>query len=122
MTEGEIVAHLAASGRYRILQKLEPRETAGLRRRGFPLKGVVLDTETTGLKNRNEDIIEIVLIAFTFDERKGIGDVIGVYSGLQQPGKPLPAEITRLTGITDEMVLGQMLTCIPCTHLLLQPI
>lgn len=38
-----------------------------------------------------------------------IGDVIGVYGGLQQPSAPNPSEITRLTGITDEMVAGQMI-------------
>jgi DNA polymerase-3 subunit epsilon len=109
MTEAEMVAHLAASGRYRILQKLESRKTAEFVRPGFPLNGVILDTETTGLNFRNEEIIEIGLIAFTFNERGEIGDVTGVYGGLQQPNKPIPAEITKLTGITDEMVSGQMI-------------
>lgn len=36
-------------------------------------------------------------------------DVTGVYGGLQQPGKPIPPEITKLTSITDEMVSGQMI-------------
>jgi len=109
MTEAEMVEHLAATGRYRILQKLEPRKTAEFVRPGFPSNGVILDTETTGLNFRNEEIIEIGLIAFTFNERGEIGDVTGVYGGLQQPNKPIPAEITKLTGITDEMVSGQMI-------------
>jgi len=104
-----MVAHLSASGRYRILEKLVPRVTTDNIRPGFPLKGVILDTETTGLSYRSEEIIEIGLIAFTFDERGGIGDVTGVYGDLQQPAKPIPTEITRLTGITDEMVSGQMI-------------
>ncbi len=109
MTEAEMVAHLAASGRYRILQKLEPRKTADFFRLGFPLNGIILDTETTGLNYRNEEIIEIGLIAFTFNERGEIGDVTGFYGGLQQPNKSIPPEITKLTGITDEMVSGQMI-------------
>ncbi len=109
MTEAEMVAHLAASGRYRILQKLEPRATADFSRPSFPLMGIILDTETTGLDHRKEEVIEIGLIAFTFDDRGGIGDVTSVYGGLQQPSRPIPAEITKLTGITDEMVSGQMI-------------
>lgn len=104
-----MVAHLSASGRYRVLRKLEPREVVAFPRPEFSLKGVILDTETTGLNRRNEDIIEIGLIAFTFDERGGIGDVTGVYGGLQQPGKTIPPEITKLTGITDEMVSEQLI-------------
>ena len=104
-----MVAHLAATGRYRILQKLEHRKTADFVRPGFPLNGIILDTETTGLNYRNEEIIEIGLIAFTFNERGEVGDVIGVYGGLQHPNKSIPAEITKLTGITDEMVSGQMI-------------
>lgn len=104
-----MVAQLTASGRYRILQKLEPRKTAEFVRPGFPLNGVILDTETTGLNYRNEEIIEIGLIAFTFNERGEVGDVTGVYGGLQQPNKSIPAEITKLTGITDDMVSGQMI-------------
>ena len=66
-----MVAHLSASGRYRILEKLVPRVTTDNIRPGFPLKGIILDTETTGLSYRSEEIIEIGLIAFTFDERGG---------------------------------------------------
>ncbi|WP_342636491.1 exonuclease domain-containing protein [Rhizobium leguminosarum] len=32
-----------------------------------PLKGIILDTETTGLSVRKDEIIEIGVIAFTFD-------------------------------------------------------
>ncbi len=73
------------------------------------MKGIILDTETTGLNHRKDEIIEIGLIAFTFDERGAIGDVTGIYGGLQQPSIRIPADITKLTGITDEMVAGQMI-------------
>ncbi len=85
MTEQDMVEHLTASGRYRILRKLEPRTVATSVRPEFPLNGVILDTETTGLSHRKEQIIEIGLIAFTFDEQGTIGDVTGVYGCLQQP-------------------------------------
>ncbi|MBB3659912.1 DNA polymerase-3 subunit epsilon [Rhizobium sp. BK650] len=73
------------------------------------MRGVVVDVETTGLDYRIDEIIEIGAIAFTFDPSGRIGDVTGVYAGLQQPMKPIPADITRLTGITDEMVAGQLI-------------
>lgn len=64
-----MVAHLAASGRYRILHKLEPRRVAVSVGPECPLKGVIVDTETTGLNHRRDEIIEIGVIAFTFDEQ-----------------------------------------------------
>ncbi|MBB4571324.1 3'-5' exonuclease [Rhizobium leucaenae] len=109
LTEDEMVHHLLATGKYRILKKLCTRDIAAIARPGFPLQGVILDTETTGLDHRKDEIIEIGAIAFTFDTAGNIGDVVGVYGGLQQPMNPIPADITRLTGITDEMVSGQMI-------------
>ncbi|MBM7046236.1 3'-5' exonuclease [Rhizobium lusitanum] len=107
MSEEDMVRHLSETGRYRILQKLMPREIASFARPAYPLKGIILDTETTGLNARKDEIIEIGMIAFTFDAKGNIGDVTGVYGGLQQPSISIPPEITRLTGITDDMVAGQ---------------
>ena len=109
LDEDEMVAHLVATGRYRILRKLEPRQIAEVIRPEFPFKGIILDTETTGLSHRKDEIIEVGVIAFTFDAQGAIGDVTGTYTGLQQPGMPIPTEITRLTGITNEMVAGQVI-------------
>jgi DNA polymerase-3 subunit epsilon len=107
MSEEDMVQHLSLTGRYRILTKLVPRAIAPFPRPEFPLKGVILDTETTGLIARKDEIIEIGVIAFTFDETGNIGDVTGIYGGLQQPSISVPSEITRLTGITDDIVVGQ---------------
>lgn len=105
--EANLVEQLTGTGRYRILRKLEPRAIALYPRPGFPLRGVILDTETTGLDHRRNEIIEIGAIAFSYNEAGEIGDVTGVFGGLRQPCAPIPTEITRLTGITDEMVAGQ---------------
>ncbi|MQB45431.1 3'-5' exonuclease [Rhizobium sp. ICMP 5592] len=109
LSEEDMVRHLQETGRYRILNKLEPRSVTASARPGFPLKGMILDTETTGLNHRKDEIIEIGAVAFTFDVAGNIGDVIGVYGGLQQPSVSIPPEVIRLTGITDEMVAGQMI-------------
>lgn len=79
MTEQDMVEHLTATGRYRILRKLAPRTVATAVRPEFPLNGVILNTETTSLNHRKEQITEIGLIAFTFDEQGTIGDVTGVW-------------------------------------------
>lgn len=109
LTDEEMVRKLEDGGQYRVLRKLVPRQIAVSRRPEFQQLGVILDTETTGLNHRSDEIIEIGLVAFTFDGFGSIGDVLGVYGGLHQPSKPIPPEITRLTGITDEMVEGQMI-------------
>lgn len=106
---GELVRQLEATGSYRILTRLEHRSIVALPRPGFPLRGVVVDAETTGLNHREDEVIEIGIVAFSFDEQGTIGDVTDVYGALQQPTRPIPEEITRLTGITDEMVAGHMI-------------
>lgn len=107
LTEEEMVQCLSETGRYRILKKLKPRAITAVPSPEYPLRGVILDTETTGLNARKHEIIEIGVVAFTFDDKGRIGDVTGIYGGLRQPCDPVPAEITKLTGITDDMVTGQ---------------
>jgi DNA polymerase-3 subunit epsilon len=103
----DMVRTLEESGNYRILRKLPPREIIPCRRPEFPLVGVIVDTETTGLNHKTDEIIEIGAIAFSFDDHGNIGELLGVYGGLQQPSGPIPAEVTRITGITGDMVEGQ---------------
>ncbi|MFB7147649.1 3'-5' exonuclease [Agrobacterium deltaense] len=102
-----LAAYLESTGNYRVLRRLQPRAVVDRPRPEFARQGVILDTETTGLDHRTDEIIEIGVITFTFDDNGTIGDVTGIYGGLRQPGIAIPEEITRLTGITDEMVAGQ---------------
>lgn len=102
-----LAGHLESTGNYRILRRLQRRAIIERPRPGFPRQGIILDTETTGLNHRTDEIIEIGIIAFTFNDQGMIGDVTGIYGGLRQPDVPIPEEITRLTGITDEMAAGQ---------------
>ncbi|MBY5568292.1 3'-5' exonuclease [Rhizobium leguminosarum] len=108
-SDEDMARALEESGNYRILRKLVARPIASVRQPGFSRLGVILDTETTGLNHRSDEIIEIGAVAFTFDDDGAIGDIVGIYGGLQQPSRPIPPEITRLTGITDAMVEGQLI-------------
>ncbi|WP_256380892.1 exonuclease domain-containing protein, partial [Shinella sp. GWS1] len=71
--EIDMVRRLEETGRYRVLRKLEARTIADAPRPGFPLRGVIVDTETTGLNARKDEIIEIGIVVFSFDEAGNIG-------------------------------------------------
>ena len=70
--------------------------------RDIPLSGefVVADIETTGFSPVAERIIEIGAV------KVKDGKLGETFSMFVDPGKPIPLEITRLTGISPEMVLG----------------
>jgi DNA polymerase-3 subunit epsilon/ATP-dependent DNA helicase DinG len=59
---------------------------------------IALDLETTGLDPATDTIIEIGAVRFRGKR------VEGEYSQLVNPGRPLPAIITQITGINDEML------------------
>ncbi len=59
---------------------------------------VALDLETTGLQADRDAIIEIGAVKFRGTE------ILGEWSSLVNPGRPLPHKITRLTGITTRQV------------------
>jgi len=65
---------------------------------GFPESMVLLDCETTGSKASRDRITEIAMIAIEQ------GHVVERWQSLINPGMPIPSWITRLTGISNEMV------------------
>ena len=70
--------------------------------------GAALDIETSGLKLGEAKIIEIGIRIFRFN--RNTGEILSLdesYSEFQDPGEPLSAEVTEITGITDEMVKGK---------------
>lgn len=108
-TDFEFAAEaLEASGRYRILRRLSHRPVIASR---LAVPGerlaVIVDTETTGLDHTRDEVIEIGMLAFLYNEEGHIGDVVGTFNALQEPSIPITSEITRLTGITPAMVRGQ---------------
>ncbi len=108
-SEVEMVRRLERTGRFRVLRAtpdLPPLAMGAMA--GDIAVGVAIDVETTGLNVGSAEVIELGMVRFGYDRRDGrILGAIDSFSGLRQPWSPIPAEVTRLTGIDDAMVAGQ---------------
>lgn len=60
----------------------------------------IIDLETMGLDPLSDEIIEIGILWFSFNAN-GISSIAHTYNELQDPKRPIPEEITKITGITD---------------------
>jgi DNA polymerase III subunit epsilon len=71
--------------------------------------GTFLDLETTGLDTATSKVIEVGAVPFEYTKSGQIIRVLHdkIISSLQDPGEPIPLEVVRITGITDEMVSGK---------------
>lgn len=66
-----------------------------------------LDVETTGTNRENDKIIEIALKLVKIDKHRGnIISFESYYESFQDPHDRISKEITKITGITNEMVQG----------------
>src|SRR5258707_394659 len=65
---------------------------------------VALDLETTGLDPANAQIIEIGAVKFRADD--AAHPLLETYSTFVDPGIAIPPEITSITGITQDNMLG----------------
>lgn len=103
-----LAQQLEASPNYRVLRKLVP-PAAFAQPDGRPLaRGVIVDTETTGLNQDTDKIMEIGLVVFEYDPETGQAyRVLESFGALEDPGIPITPEITEITGITNEMVAGK---------------
>ena len=105
------VAALKSTGNFRITRRLDihhdPRLVAPRKGDDNLRIGLCLDTETTGLDYREHTVIELGIVAFTYHPETGaIGRIVGSYSGFEDPGYPLSAEVISVTGITDDLLQG----------------
>lgn len=92
---------------YRVLRRLVPRTDFGVRPLGAVGRLVILDTETTGLDSKTDRIIELAVLVVEVDTATGAAvRVADAYEALEDPGRPIPPEVSDLTGISDEMVKG----------------
>lgn len=102
----EMASMLEASGQYRILRRLESRAAYCVADGSRLHRGVYLDVETTGLDPATDEIIEVAMAKFDFSSDGRIFSVHESFERFRDPGRPIPAAVTAMTGITDGMVAG----------------
>lgn len=68
--------------------------------------GLIVDLETTGLSCEEDRIVELGLIEFAV-EGEDPPIITGMYAGLEDPGRPIPPEVSKLTGLNEKIVAGR---------------
>jgi DNA polymerase-3 subunit epsilon len=106
----EAVTLLDAHADFKVLRRIALRKSFS-EPDGRPLlRGVVIDTETTGLNSDKDAIIELGMVLFEYDPETGRAfKVIESFDQLEDPGFPIPPESTEVHGITDDMVAGKQI-------------
>ncbi len=116
----DLIERLERNGVHRVLRKLEIAEG----RTGVPYHGgdtfiaVVVDVETTGLDLAKDVVIELAMRRFRYDKLGRILKIDAAKSWFEDPGCPLDAEVTRLTGLTDAGLVGQRIDEAEATRVL----
>jgi DNA polymerase-3 subunit epsilon len=100
---------LRQSDQYRVIEKYQKPEAYNEDNHLPKLIGVFLDIEATGLSFAEDKIIELGMVKFEYTEDGRIFRLLDEFSGYQDPHMPLTEFITKLTGITDQMVTGQQI-------------
>lgn len=103
----QLAAILDESSDFRVLRRFAPPSSYGDPSGRIVAKGLVLDTETTGMSPETEHVIEIAIVAFEYDPDSGeIFRILDSYCAFEDPGVLIPPEATAINGITNEMVRG----------------
>ena len=73
-----------------------------------PLRtAAVVDVETTGLDPATEKVIELAVRRFRYDPGGHIVEIGRSWCWREDPGMALPEDIVRITGITDQDLIGR---------------
>jgi DNA polymerase III subunit epsilon len=105
-----LASRLEESGDYRVLRRLKERDLFSVDDGNQKRIGLILDVETTGLDPTRDEIIELAMLKFDYGSDGSVFRVLDQFSRLREPTVAIPIEITKLTGITSEMVAGTTIT------------
>lgn len=104
---------IEASPDFRLLRRVPAQGAWPLSAaRGETRRGVFVDTETTGLDPDVDEVIELALLPFEYERDTGAivrVDQDAALSAFRQPTFPIPPESSRIHGLTDQMVAGQVI-------------
>ena len=110
MTDKDVIRRLEATGNYRVLRRLLPRTHYHEPDGSDTELAIFVDLETTGLDPDKDEIIELAIIPFRYSSDGRIFDIYEPFNELQEPSSgSIPKEITRITGITSDMVRGKII-------------
>ncbi len=101
-----MAAQLEVTGNYRVLRRLAPHRAVTPEAGEVVRQGLFVDVETTGLDPVTDEIIELAMVPFTYTQDGRLLSTSVPFQSFRQPRKPIPAEVTALTGINDAMVAG----------------
>jgi DNA polymerase III subunit epsilon len=108
MDHEDLARTLDETGDYRVLRRLKPHQHVNAPDGTETKLAIFLDLETTGLDPERDEIIELAMVPFRYSNDGRIFEVHEAFDELREPSSgTIPEEITRITGITDEMVRGK---------------
>ncbi|WP_247495238.1 exonuclease domain-containing protein [Bradyrhizobium sp. 164] len=81
---------LSRSTDYRVLRRLVPRPTSMPASGQETRIGILLDTETTGLDHRKDELIELGMVKFDYTPNGRIIGVRDTFSAFNEPSEPIP--------------------------------
>ncbi|HEY5062232.1 MAG TPA: exonuclease domain-containing protein, partial [Gemmatimonadaceae bacterium] len=102
-----IARTLTASGWYRVVRRFSRRARYAAPCANATQRALFVDVETTGLDANGDHIIELAAVPFSYAADGTVYELGEPVSFLEDPGVAIPAEVTHITGIDDEMVRGQ---------------
>ncbi|MCS3929578.1 DNA polymerase-3 subunit epsilon [Bradyrhizobium elkanii] len=97
---------LAKSSDYRVLRRLARREIFTPSNGISTRTAILIDVETTGLDQQKDEVIELGMVKFDYFADGRVAGLRDTFTSFNEPSIPIPTEVTALTGITDEMVVG----------------
>lgn len=101
-----LIGAITQDGRYQVIERLVPPNAYHPADGTATKRAVYVDVETTGLEP-DARIIQLAIAAFDYAADGRILTVCPCESWLEDPGIPIPPDVTELTGITDAHVAGQ---------------
>lgn len=104
-----LAQRLEALGGYRVLRALNPSAGVETLRELTPGNriGVVVDSETTGLDASTDRMVEVAAQRFAFDPGGRVTSIERVRSWLEDPKRPMPERLSKLTGLSDADLAGK---------------